>query len=443
MTLAELARRSGAKLHADGNLEVTGFATDSGGVRPGNVFLAFKGARADGHDFVPQALAAGAVAALVERPVAGPYLLVENVIAALAQMAASYRDEFAGPVVGITGSAGKTTTKEFVAAALSPLGPVLKTEGNRNSEYTSPLMWADLRSEHRAVVVEMAMRGFGQIQHLAKFSRPNIGLVTNIGYSHLEQVGSRRGIADAKGELLEALPPEGTAVLWQEDEFLQTLRKKSPAPVRTFGVSPEADCVVTHYEALDWDSGLVRGTLNGISWEARLPAVGRHLALNAAAAVLVADAAGVPPEEAAWALAKAQLPPMRMQVVERNGAKILLDNYNAAPPSMIAAIQTLAELPASGRIRAVIGEMRELGEHQEAAHRSVGEALAQANLDEVILFGAPVEYVRQGAIQNGLPDGKISVADSIEEVRAFLNRSEPGDAILIKGSRALELERAL
>jgi UDP-N-acetylmuramoyl-tripeptide--D-alanyl-D-alanine ligase len=442
-TLADLALLLGGDLKGDPADVATGFATDNQGVHPGDVFLAIRGARVDGHDFVADALRSGAVTAIVERTVEGSHILVPNLVEALARMAGTFRDAFEGPVVGITGSAGKTTTKEFVAAALSPLGPVLKNEGNRNTEYTSPLLWSDLLPEHRAVVVEMAMRGFGQIRHLASFTRPTVGLVTNIGFAHLEQVGSREGVADAKGELLEALPSEGTAVLWQEDDFLERLRTKSKARVRTFGYDSAADCSITSYQALDWDACVVSGTVDSQNWEARVPAVGRHIGLNAAAAVLTAVSLGVAPQEAASALAQAKLPPMRMEIVEYRGARVLLDTYNASPPSMVAAIETLSQLPTIGRRRAVIGEMRELGEHQESAHRRVGRALAENGVDEVILFGAPVGFVREEAIASGLPESRISVAESIDDVRAFLERGAPGDAVLIKGSRALELERAL
>lgn len=442
-TLGELATLMGAQLHAEENRPVTGFATDSRQVEPDNLFLAFRGAQVDGHEYVPAALSKGAAASLVEHPVEGPYLLVPNVIDALARMAGSIRAGFEGPVVAITGSAGKTTTKEFVAAALSPLGSILKTKGNRNSEYTSPLLWTELEQKHRAVVVEMAMRGFGQIRHLAAFTRPTIGLITNIGYAHLEQVHSREGIADAKGELLELLPSDGTALLWHEDDYLERLKGKTTAKVRTFGWSAEAHSRIVSYRVLDWDACEVSGVVDGQPWKTRLNHVGRHIALNASAAVLTAVTCGVDAQAAATALAGAELPPMRMEIVERKGVRILLDTYNASPPSTIAAIETLAEMPVIGRRRAVLGEMRELGEHREAAHRSVGAALAKGNIDEAILVGEPTMFIRDEAIREGMAEGKIRMAGSLADVSAFLDEGQPEDAVLVKGSRALELERAL
>lgn len=422
---------------------ISSFALDSNAVHAGDLFLAFKGERVDGHDFAAQAVSAGAIGALVERPVDVPHILVPNVVDSLAQLAAHFRAKYEGPVIAITGSAGKTTTKEFVASALSPLGPILKTPGNRNSEYTVPLIWTEVTSEHRAVVVEMAMRGFNQIAHLASFSQPTVGLVTNIGFAHMEMVGSRHGIAVAKGELLEALPSYGTAVLWFEDEMLEWLRLWANCEVVTFGYEDGADCRITGYRATSWHSSVVQGTCNDQKWEANVPCAGRHIALNAAAAVLAAAVVGVDPQLAAEQVEKAVLPPMRMEVLERHGATVLLDNYNASPPSMIAAIETLAELPVKGRRLAVIGEMRELGEYTETAHRSVGVVLGEAGYDRVLFYGPSTIVTAEEAIRNGMSRTSISMASSIEDVEAFLDEMQPGDAVLVKGSRALELERAI
>ena len=422
---------------------ISTFSLDSNAVSPGDLFLAVKGARVDGHDFVTKALARGAVGTLAERPVEGPYILVPNLVNALAQLASFFRIQFEGPVVAITGSAGKTTTKEFVANTLSSLGPVLKTPGNRNSEYTSPLLWTDLDETHKAVVVEMAMRGFNQIEHLASFSRPQIGIVTNIGYAHMEMVGSRHGIVEAKGELLEALPAEGAAILWNEDDMLEWLRPKSEARVYTFGIEPGSDCQITDYRAVNWDTSVLNGICGGKPWEATLPVAGRHIALNAAAGVLTAAILGIDPAVAASSLKDVVLPPMRMEVVKLNGATILLDNYNASPPSMIAAIETLSDLPVDGRRFAVIGEMRELGEYTEAAHRNVGKTIGKAGFNRVLFYGPSTEVSIEEALGNGMQEGAISVAQSIEDVERFLQEMQPGDAGMIKGSRALELERAL
>lgn len=425
------------------NAKFCGFALDNREVKPGEMFVAVIGSRVDGHVFAASAVKAGASVVLAEKPVAAPHVLVKNVVQALADFASHIRESFNGPVIGITGSAGKTTTKELTAAALAPLGPILKTEGNRNSEFSSPLLWGDLTKDHCAVVVEMGMRGFGQIEHLASFSKPTIGVVTNIGYSHIELVGNRDGVAQAKAELLTSLPVEGHAVLWAEDPYLARLSASSKAKVSTFGTSPSADCRITSYHALDWKSCEFEGEAFGETFSAKVPAVGRHIALNASAAILVAQLCGVNLGEAARAVGKAVLPPMRMEVVEHNGATILLDTYNASPTSVIAALETVNDMPVTGRRIAVLGDMRELGTYSEEGHREVGRALASMNFDLAVLVGESARWIGEAAIAHGYSESQVRWEAEVADVSEVLRELRPGDAVLIKGSRALELERAL
>ncbi|HLK16955.1 MAG TPA: UDP-N-acetylmuramoyl-tripeptide--D-alanyl-D-alanine ligase [Fimbriimonadaceae bacterium] len=443
--VAELAKLlGGTPAGIADSLEATGWATDSRDVKPGDVFLAIKGARSDGHEHVPGALTAGAVAAVAEQPVEGPHILVRNLPTALAKMASAYRDRFDGPVIGITGSAGKTTTKEFIAAAVEPLGLVLKTEGNRNTEYTAPLMWTELTQEHMVVVCEMGMRGFGHIEHLASFNRPTIGVVTNIGFSHMELVGNREGIAKAKSEMLQALPEDGASVLWAEDDFLDALSAASPARVRTFGTGSGAECRITGYAPHGWAGCGVTGTLDGAEWIAEVPAIGRHIALDAAAAILAANCVGIGPAHAAALLRNAKLPPLRMEVREWNGATLLVDAYNASPASMLPAIEVLGEGDVSGRRIAVIGEMKELGEASMTGHRDVARALLQARVDWIMLFGAGTEDTQDELLKGGQIPYTIEQAENLYDVEIFLRRKlKPGDVALIKGSRSLELEKAV
>ena len=421
---AEVAGRMGAQDNAPGAV-VTGFATDSRGVVPGDLFLAIRGEKVDGHAYVGQAVANGAAAALVERPVAGPHLLVDDVVEALARFGRSLRDEFAGPVVGLTGSAGKTTTKEFLAAALSPLGEVVKTVGNRNSEYTSPLLWADVTPETRAVVVEMGMRGFGQIAHLASIHRPTMGLITNVGWSHLLQVGDRAGIARAKGELLMALPDDDPCLLPADDDYLGELKRTAGGrPVLTFGIAEGADCRVLERRFVSMSQAFTKVRCLGEEVSFSTPA-GRHIAIDASAAILAARILRVPLAKAAGALSHVVLPPNRMEAVQRNGATILLDAYNAAPNSVLAALDTLFEMPVAGRRLAVLGEMKELGSATEEGHRMVGARASK--LDDVIFVGETAGLMREAA-------GKGRTGD-LDDVRAFLGELQEGDVVLVKGSR--------
>lgn len=444
LTLSDLARRCGGQLYAEDG-PVLGFATDSRESGPGKVFLAIKGAKVDGHDFAEQVWASGAAAVLSERPLAGPHILVPNLVSALAQFGAGLRDEFVGPVIGVTGSAGKTTTKELVAAALSPQGRVLKNQGNRNTEYTSPLLWTEKRESDWAAVVEMGMRGFGQIRHLAQISRPTLAVITMIGTAHIEMVGSREGIARAKAEILEGLPADGHAIFWAEDDFLMALKGLAHVPVSTFGFGPESDCRIIGYRALTWKSSIVEGLLDGRRWQAELGILGRHHARNAAAGLLAAVRAGVPLAEAADALASADLPPMRMEAVERQGVTFLVDAYNASPDSTCAALQALAEVPAKGRRCAVLGEMRELGDYAERGHRLVGQALAASMPDSVLLTGGPTHWIAEECLKGGFPASRLVQLESLDldQVRSFLEKMTHGDVALIKGSRALGLESAI
>ena len=432
ISLRDLAGIVGGELHDDSPALVSGFATDSREAGPGVFFLAIKGAKVDGHDFDEQVLAKGATGILAERPVMGPHILVPNLVESLARLGLYYRDSFSGSVIGITGSAGKTTTKEFLAAALSPLGKIVKTEGNRNTEYTAPLLWPEVTPDTQAVVVEMAMRGLGQIAHLASFSKPTVGVVTNIGWSHASEVGSREGIAEAKSELLLALPKDGIAILPRDDEFYGTLEKAAGnRQIYTFGSTESADCRVIGIQSQGWEGSVINGFFADIPWQAKIPYLGKHLAQNVAAAVCTAAALGLAPQEAAEALGDAEIPPMRMQVLERDGVKVLLDAYNASPASMRGAIETFMSLPVSGKRVAILGQMNELGDESDRAHRELGEFVKSLDL-EALAFG-PL------AAGYGLGEP----AESISDLKSQISELMAGDAILIKGSRSLELEKVL
>ena len=443
MTLSEFAARCGGALSSGlAEKSLTGFATDNREVQPGQVFLAIKGANVDGHDYASQAVQAGAVAVLSEQDLAVPMIRVANVVGALASFAKSKRAEFSGPVLGITGSNGKTSCKEFAAAALSPLGEVIKNPGNRNSEITSPLVWFDQSPQTQAMVIEMAMRGMGQIDHLARMHEPTLAIITMIGTAHLEMVGSREGIAQAKGEILDHLRPGGKAILWREDDFYAQLAQRAPDSI-SFGFSADADFQITGYRALGWSESEMLGRFHGESFRAVLPTVGKHQALNAAAALVAAVHCGVRLEDAAAALVKAELPPMRMEVRHWREKTFLLDNYNASPDSTVAALRTLAEIEPGKRKVAIIGEMKELGELSESGHRMVGKAVAQTTPDALVLFGEQTKFVQEEAIGLGLPANRICVARSLEDITQAILALPDQEVVLIKGSRALRMEDAL
>lgn len=444
-SLGDLAQVAGGCLQGvDARATFTGFALDNRHVRAGDLFLAIKGARADGHDFAESAVKSGAVAVLAERPVGVPSVVVPNLVQALAAYARHFRDRLDIPVVGVTGSMGKTSTKEFLGAALSPLGRVGKTAGNRNTEYTLPLLWPELEGDEVAVVAEMGMRGFGHIAHLASFCRPTVGVVTVIGHAHLEMVGSRAGIVRAKAELLESLPADGLAVCWAEDEFLHELRRyASDREWATFGGSDGADARLVGYEPLGWGKCRARYTVDGREAFAELPVLGRHMARNAAAALLVASRLGADLAESSAALARVEVPAMRMQAVEWRGATLLVDTYNAAPGSFVAAVESACEGPGVGRLWIVMGEMKELGDLTESAHVDVGRAIAQARPYRVGFIGEQTRHARRACLEAGMAASDLVELPDLDAVAAFLSGLEPGDVALVKGSRALELEKAL
>jgi len=417
------------------------FALDSRDVKPGSLFVAIKGERVDGHSFVGQALDCGAVACLVEHQIEGPSVLVPNVVDALAKMGHSFRIETNAQVIGVTGSAGKTATKALIASALKPLGSVLQTEGNRNTEYTVPLIWLEVDSNTCALVIEMSMRGLNQIDHLCSICDPEIGVITNIGNSHVDQLGSIDNIAKAKFELFNNLPSNGLAIFPRNDKYYERASQEANCELLTFGDDARADCYLSNYRAHTLDHCEFLITYRGESAQCRLGRVGKGLAQMACAAILVAGSLGISLSDAVKGLDAAELPLNRMEVEIRNGVTIIKDYYNASLASMIQAIEAVDEIDVLGRRKAIIGGMRELGEFEEGEHERLGAILSESKFEEIILFGEPTQFAREELSRNKIK--KVRYAIEISELKCFLNDSGPGDVVLIKGSRYYELERVL
>ncbi len=401
-----------------------GVSTDTRTLAPGDLFVALTGPQTDGHQHVAAALRAGAAGLVVSQNVVAspslPVLRVPDTQVAYGLLARHRRDRFDIPVVGVTGSVGKTTVKEMLALALSPLGPVLKTAASQNNETGVPKALLQLAPEHKAAVVEMGMRGAGQIAYLCGIARPTVGVLTVIGDNHLELLGSRDAIADAKAELLEALPEGGLAVLNAADPYFPRLSAKTKARVLTYGTAEDA-----RQTERGWQF-----TVRGFPVE--IGSVSRHDIGNALAALTTAEALGVSLPAAAAALQAYAPPPMRMNVVQTSwGGTLLNDAYNAGPASVAAALQTLAGY--KGRI-AFLGDMRELGAQAEAAHRELGAVIEN-------LGGLDALYT-VGELAALIPGATERFADSAAAA-AFAQTLTllPGDAVLVKGSRALAMER--
>ncbi len=449
MILADLAARDvlawtrGHALHPLPE-RFAGVATDSREQQPGALFVALRGERFDGHDFLPAAAARGATAALVARGSDArrmgilPCIEVEDPRAALGALGQGRRRASTAKVVAVTGSLGKTTVKQMLAAALSPLGPVLFTEGNLNNEIGVPLTLLRLEPKHRAAVIEMGMNHEGEIARLAALAEPEVGLVTNVHGVHLESLGTIERVAAAKGELYRGLPPEGVTVANADDPLVLGEARASGRRIVTFGRGP-ADVQLVGEVAESLEGIAFRLRAGGRTVEARAAFLGEHNARNGSAAVAGALAAGVPLEAAAAALAAARPARHRLARIELPGGATLLDDcYNASPPSMAAALRTLRRVAGGRRLGAMLGDMLELGPEELSRHRGVGEEAG--GLAWLFAFGRRARAIAEGARAAGVPEvgSGEDIEDGLRWVRA---RLRAGDLVLLKGSRGMRMER--
>ncbi len=467
-TTDKVARITGGR-RVGPDVLVRGASFDSRQVRERELFFALRGERVDGHDFLRRAFAAGAAAAVVERgrvpagTVVGTLVEVADPKAALGRLATAHRGRFRAWVVGVTGSLGKTTTKDLIAGVLGSRYRTLKSAGNLNTEIGVPMTLFQLTDEHEAAVIEMAMRGRGQIRELARMAQPEVGLITNIGLSHLELLGSQDAIAEAKGELLEELPPTGVAVLNADDPYCDFLATRALRSIR-YGFHPEADvrCLAIADCGLwiaDWRRGRNSQTANRnpqseFEWSApafgvegaraAIPLPGRHNVSNALAAAAVGLCLGLDADEIAAGLAGAEISAMRMEVLRGPGDTVLLnDAYNASSPAaMLAALDVLRGQGNGRRQVAVLGSMLELGPASEAAHQEVGEAVAEPGGPDLLLaVGELGSGIARAARARGMAAERvIECPDNAAALEELGERLQPGDVVLVKGSRGVRME---
>jgi len=446
-TLKEVAEATGGRLaDADPDAVVAGVAVDSRAVRPGELFVALPGGRTDGSLFAAAAAEAGAAATLAREGAvfAGPRVEVADPLAALAALGTAVRDRSAATVVAVTGSNGKTTTKDLLAAALATTVATVANQASFNNEVGLPLTLTRIDPGTRAVVVEMGARGPGHIAALARLARPSVGVVVNVGESHLGMFGSREAIAKAKGELVESLPPDGTAVLNADDPQVAAMADRTVARVVTFGQGPAAE-VRAEAVTLDGDgrASFTLVTPAGTA-EVTLPAPGEHLVSCALAAAAAAAVLGVGPAEVAAGLATATLSPMRMQVRRRpDGLTVVNDAYNANPSSMAAALKTLATLGRlGGRTVAVLGEMAELGPAAAAEHDRIGRLATRLGIDRLVGVGEPGRVMVNAARMEGMwPEEAEAVAGPDAALALLTPVLGPDDVVLVKASRVVALDR--
>jgi UDP-N-acetylmuramoyl-tripeptide--D-alanyl-D-alanine ligase len=461
LTLAEAAQATGGALLCGAPAAVcAGVSLDSRTLRPGDLFFAVRGAGGDGHDFVAAALAAGAAGVVVARPRAevatdaarragAGALAVDDVRRALGDLARTRRRAVGSTIVGVTGSNGKTTTKELVAAILEEAvgpGAVLRTEGNLNNDLGVPLTLLRLTGAHRYAVVEMGMSAPGEIATLAGIAGPTVGVITNIGPAHLEHFGSLERIAAAKGELFAALGPDGRAVLPDDEPLLEAQAAHLPETARLrFGRSPRARVrlgAVTPAGAAGLDLELA---VDGAPVTCRLPLVGPHNARNAAAAAAAAVALGVGPDLIGRGLGRGRTAAHRSAIAEIAGRHVLDDCYNANPASTRAALDTLCSLRQTGQATvAVLGDMLELGPDGPRLHEEIGSAAARLAVDHLVVVGELGRAIGAGARAAGLAADRVTEArDAAAAAVAARMHSRPGDWILVKASRGMRLEAVL
>ncbi|PZF82910.1 UDP-N-acetylmuramoyl-tripeptide--D-alanyl-D-alanine ligase [Jiangella anatolica] len=437
LSLGEIAAAVGGTVVGDRTVTVTAPAVlDGRQAEPGGLFVAIAGEHVDGHDYAGQAGRAGAVAVLGSRPTTLPTVVVDDVQAALqvlaAQVVARLRDRLT--VVGVTGSQGKTSTKDLLAAVLSSAAPTIATAGSLNNELGVPLTMLRADAATRFLVIEMGARHVGHIAALAGLAAPDIAVVLNVGRAHLGKFGSRAAIAKAKGELVQGLAPGGTAVLNADDPRVVAMRALTEGPVRTFGLAEHADVRVLDLalDRLARPSFLLRTA--DASARVALPLLGAHQALNASAATAAGLAAGVALDAAAQALATASLSKWRLELrTLTGGATLLNDSYNAHRESTLAGLDALAAIEGRRRI-AVLGAMLELGDDSDAEHRAVGE-YAASRADVVVVVGEAARPIADGAGERA-----VALADNDAAVDWLRGRLAAGDVVLVKASRGARLD---
>jgi UDP-N-acetylmuramoyl-tripeptide--D-alanyl-D-alanine ligase len=419
----------------------SGWSIDSRSVNPGDCFFALRGPTNDGHDYVASVLEKGAVAAVVESREDVPILqlVVPDTLAALQKLALTARKRWGGTVVGITGSAGKTTTKDAIASLLNVELRTGRTVGNYNNHFGVPLSILRLPDDSRAAVIEMGMNHAGEIRALCDIAKPQIGVVTNVGWAHAEYFADGiEGVARAKREVIEELPADGIAVLNADDERVQAFRKVHNGRSVLFGCEQHAE---VRAEDLRLCAGGSRFRCLGVDFES--PLAGRHGLSNVLSAIAVAYAMGIAPERLTDAVRELTVGKMRGERSERRGVTIIDDTYNANPEAMRSMLELLRGTPARRRI-AVLGEMLELGQEAGTLHRGVGQFAAEQGIDAVFGIRGAARSMVEGAMEAGLSDSAAIFFDSSAEAGDFLrDYVRPGDAVLFKGSRGVQVEKAL
>lgn len=444
---AELVRAvDGQLLWGDPFITFKGVTTDSRKVAKDNLFIPLVGEKFDGHDYIDQCFNSGASVCLTQKviPVTDNCcaILVKDTGKALRDLAKWHRNKFDIPVVGITGSVGKTSTKDMIACVLSKKYEVLKTQGNFNNEIGLPLTLLNLEEKHEAAVIEMGMSGFGEISRLTAVAQPEVAVITNIGVSHIEKLGSQQGILKAKLEILEGLKPGGLVVLNGDDPLLRDQNGKLGFRTVFYGMDASLDYCAQNYQSLGEEGTTFSISLKGETYIVRIPVPGVHNVYNALAAIAAGIEMNMPVDTIIDGIAEYSPGNMRQNIVSHKGIKIINDAYNASPQSMQAAINVLEELSAKTRGIAVLGDMLEMGDMSSELHYSVGSFIKEKRISYLISVGSASENITKAVSDSG-NDSIVTChfENNSEALNYLLGIIKSGDYILIKGSRGMKMEQ--
>ena len=447
LSLQEVSSVTNAEKNTDSEIFFSRITTDSRKVSNGALFVALKGENFNGEDFAADALKKGAAAVLVSKNFSknldGVVLKVDDTLTAYRQIAGAWRNRFDIPIVAVTGSNGKTTTKDLTAAALNGLGNVQKTSGNFNNEIGVPMTLLELNDKHNAAVVEIGMRGLGQIETLAKVVKPTIGIVTNVSEAHIELLGSIENIARAKGELVEAIQSGGTIILNADNIYTLEMKNLAHDGVKivTYGLENQSADLVAKNILIGSVATEFTLTYRGKEYDFEIPMLGRHNVSNSLAAIAAGFALGLSVEEIQRGISALTTTKMRFEVIRRDGLTIVNDAYNASPASMRVAIKTTAEVY-SGRLIAVLGDMMELGNISERVHREIGAELVENKFDTLITLGELGKFIAEGARDAGLKN--VYTFDTHEDAaKKILELVRDGDTILFKASHVMHMEKII
>src|SRR6184192_2288491 len=447
LSILQIAELSGAKLEqGDGKTLIERISTDSRTIKKGELFVALRGENFDGHKFVEATAEAGAAGAIVDLKwngkVPSKFVIIrgEDTLLGYQNLAANYRKALSIKVLAITGSNGKTSTKDFAASVLGRKFRVTKTQGNFNNHVGSPRTILEATSDDEVAVWEIGMNHPGEVAPLAKIAAPDAAIITNIGVAHIEFMGTREAIANEKGALAEAVAAEGAVILNADDPFSKGIAERTNAHVIFAGTKEGTVRAIDIQQSAEGSEFTIMEGAHRC--RAQLPVPGLHMVQNALLALAAGRAFGLSLEEAAAGLASAPLTKARLQIREIRGVQFIDDSYNANPESMKAALRTLVELDADGKRIAVLGEMRELGDESEHGHREVGETAAVLKIDHLIAIGNIAAAIALAAERAGLEKTR-TVTSASEAAGILAEIAEPGDLVLIKGSRAARTERVM